>query len=617
MTFPIKQKAYSVEEIRKTFNKAYAPWTEEEDEVLKSAYAQFIETKVATGQTDEIFVKEYARRLGRKPGGIKSRIAKLLNGTVPRYRKQNKVAAKSNSGVVSAMPKKIDLNPEFQKSINLIEGTSKNVFITGRAGTGKSTLLTYFRNQTKKRAVVLAPTGVAALNVRGQTIHSFFRFKPSITLQGVKKIHKRNDPKNIYQKLDTIVIDEVSMVRSDLLDCVDKFLRLNRSSDIPFGGVQMIFIGDLYQLPPVVTGSEREIFRTHYSSQYFFDAKVFEELDLEFIELEKVYRQKDDAFIGLLNAVRNNSATEKHLSEINKRYNPNFVADPESFTIYLTTTNDLADAINNQQLSLLKQKQFTYHGRITGSFEKNSLPTDVELSVKAGAQIMMLNNDASGRWVNGTIGKIVDIEKDEDSEDILLVQMNDGQVREVAPFTWELFHFSFDEKKNSLISETVGTFTQYPLRLAWAVTIHKSQGKTFDNVIIDIGRGTFVHGQLYVALSRCTSFEGIVLKQPVAKKHIFMDWRVVKFVTRFQYQKSEDKLPLEKKIKILEDAVKNNHELSITYLKSSDEKSKRIIKPFRVGKMEYLGREFLGVEAFDDKRQEERVFRVDRILEMS
>jgi len=612
VTFSIKQKAYCVEEIRKIFNKAYAPWTKEEDDLLKSDYGKFLEIKQKTGQTDEIFVKEYAQKLGRKPGGIKSRIAKLLDGAILEYRKPSKTVVKSN-GIVSLPLQKIDFNPEFQKAITIIKNIDKNVFITGRAGTGKSTLLTYFRTHTKKKVVVLAPTGVAALNVRGQTIHSFFRFKPSITLQGVKRLYKKGDPKNLYQKIDTIVIDEISMVRSDLLDCVDKFLRLNRGLDIPFGGVQMIFIGDLYQLPPVVTGSEREIFRTHYLSQYFFDAKVFENLNLEFIELERVYRQKDDAFIGLLNAVRNNSVTEEHLLEINKRYNPSFVVNPESFAIYLTTTNDLANTINNQQLSLLKQKQFTYQGRITGSFEKNSLPTDTQLSVKVGAQVMMLNNDNQGRWVNGTIGKIVDIEKD---EDVILVQMNDGQVREVTPFTWELFHFSFDEKKNSLVPETVGTFTQYPLRLAWAVTIHKSQGKTFDNVIIDIGRGTFVHGQLYVALSRCTSFEGIVLKQPVAKKHIFMDWRVVKFVTRFQYQKSEDLLPLEEKIKILEEAIKNQQEVEITYLKASDEKSKRIIKPFKIGQMEYQGREFLGVEAYDEKRQEERVFRVDRILEM-
>jgi ATP-dependent DNA helicase PIF1 len=513
--------------------------------------------------------------------------------------------------------KKIELNAEFKKALSLMEESNKNVFITGRAGTGKSTLLTYFRSTTKKKAVVLAPTGVAALNIRGQTIHSFFRFKPDITLQKVKKLDKKWKSDKLYKKIETLVIDEISMVRSDILDCVDKFLRLNRENKQPFGGVQMIFIGDLYQLPPVVTGTEREIFKTLYESQYFFDAKVFSELQIEFIELEKVYRQKDDKFIALLNAIRNNTATAEHLAGINKRFDPQYTANPKSFSIHLTTTNALADTINNKQLEQLKGKLFTYSGLITGSFDARSLPTEVELSVKVGAQIMMLNNDSKGRWVNGTIGKIIDIEKDEDEEDRIIVELADGNIEEVLQFTWELFHFSFDEKKNSLASEIVGTFSQYPLRLAWAVTIHKSQGKTFDKVIIDLGRGTFVHGQLYVALSRCTSLEGIVLKQLIEKKHIFMDWRVVKFITRFQYQKSQDALPLEDKISILKDAMENSAAVEIIYLKASDEKSRRIIHPLKVGIMSYLDKEFLGVQALDEKRGEERVFRIDRILEMN
>lgn len=510
----------------------------------------------------------------------------------------------------------LDLNPEFQLAYDLMEKTAQNVFITGRAGTGKSTLLNYFRNHTKKKVVVLAPTGVAALNVRGQTIHSFFKFKPDITLQVIKKPSKKDNPNNLYKKIDTIVIDEISMVRSDLLDCVDKFLRLNRDSDQPFGGAQMIFIGDLYQLPPVVTGQEREIFRTHYQSQYFFDSKVFDFLDLEFIELEKVYRQKDDAFIALLNAVRNNSANEEHLFAINKRYLPDHVSDPLDFVIQLTTTNALADMRNHEELVKLKTKLLKYTGLINGSFEKRSMPTDIELELKVGAQVMMLNNDSQGRWVNGTIGKIVGVESDEDELDMIIVEMSDGSLEEVSPFTWELFEFNFDQKTNSLDSRIVGTFTQYPMRLAWAVTIHKAQGKTFENVIIDLGRGTFVHGQLYVALSRCTTLSGIVLKQQISKKHIFMDWRVVRFVTQFQYQKSEAALPFKEKIKMLEDAADLEQKVEIVYLKANDEKSKRVIRPIQVGEMEYLGKKFIGVEAYDEKRQDTRVFKVERILKM-
>lgn len=411
-----KQKAYNVSKIRKTFAKAYAPWTPKEDELLEAAYNQFLEIKKATGQTDKIFILQYAQKTGRQPGNIRSRISKLLNGTIPAYKKSNSKINKT-ANVSLLHHQKIDLNPYFQKALSLMENTNQNVFLTGRAGTGKSTLLTYFRTHTKKKVVVLAPTGVAALNVHGQTIHSFFKFKPGITLQNVKRLYKNDDTKNLYNKIDTIVIDEISMVRSDLLDCVDKFLRLNRSNAQPFGGVQMIFIGDLYQLPPVVTGSERDIFKTHYASPYFFDAKIFSELQIEFIELEKIYRQKDDAFIELLNSVRNNSATEEHLLRINQQYNPEFLPNPKSFTIYLTTTNEVADEINRNQLALLPQKLHTYDGIITGVFEKNSLPAEMTLSIKIGSQIMMLNNDSQSRWVNGTIGKIVGVEKYEDEDE--------------------------------------------------------------------------------------------------------------------------------------------------------------------------------------------------------
>lgn len=511
---------------------------------------------------------------------------------------------------------KLDLNPIFEKALTLLNQTDHNVFITGRAGTGKSTLLSYFRDNTRKNIVVLAPTGVAALNVQGQTIHSFFKFKPDITLQRVKPLYKKNDSNNIYTKIDLIVIDEISMVRSDLLDCIDKSLRLNRRSRKPFGGVQMVFIGDLYQLPPVVSNREREIFQTHYASPYFFDAEVMQELPLEFIELEKVYRQKDDAFIALLNAVRNNSATIEHLDAINTRYDPMFVPNPKQFSLHLTTTNALADEINAEHLARLNTPEFVYNSHSTGSFDSRALPTDMALSVKIGAQVMMLNNDSAGRWVNGSIGKIIDIVMDEDFGEILVVKLADGEVVDVMRHTWELFEFAYNAKEKQLESETVGTFTQYPLRLAWAVTIHKSQGKTFDQVIIDIGRGTFVHGQLYVALSRCTSLGGIVLKQKISKRHIFMDWRVVKFVTRFQYDRSEASMPLVDKVRLLESAAEEQSALEIVYLKANDEKSQRVIRPYGVGEMEFKGRRFLGVSAFDKKSGQDRVFRVDRILEM-
>lgn len=511
---------------------------------------------------------------------------------------------------------KIDFNPQFQKALHLIEESGKNIFITGRAGTGKSTLLNHFRGNTKKKVVVLAPTGVAAINVKGQTIHSFFGFRPNITPQGIRKKYRQKDEKNIYAKLQTIVIDEISMVRADLLDCVDKFLRLNGpDKSLPFGGIQMIFIGDLYQLPPVVTGQEKDLFRNYYKSPYFFSAHVFENLNMEMIELEKIYRQKDDKFIHLLNAVRNNSATEGDLAWLNKRYNPSFEPKRNDFYICLTSTNDLADQINSERLGQLPGRTYTFHGLIEGEFGKEYLPTASHLELKIGAQIMMLNNDQLGRWINGTIGEITGIREDEPGgEEIIIAALENGQNVEIRPYTWEIYRFFL--KGDQLDSEMVGSFTQYPLRLAFAVTIHKSQGKTFQKVIIDIGRGTFAHGQMYVALSRCTTFEGMILKKPIRKHHIRMDYEVMKFITRYQYRLAEMEISREDKIKLIQGAIDKKSELHITYLKAKDEKSRRTVKPLRMEKMEYSGHPFLGIEAYCLTRKENRIFNVDRILEM-
>jgi ATP-dependent exoDNAse (exonuclease V) alpha subunit len=508
----------------------------------------------------------------------------------------------------------IDFNPQFQRALDFMEKTHRNVFITGRAGTGKSTLLTYFCEQTDKKAVVLAPTGVAAVNVRGQTIHSFFGFKPDVTLRAIRK-KIRDGKKNIYRKLETIVIDEISMVRADLLDCMDKFLRLNGPDEkLPFGGVQMIFIGDLYQLPPVVTGHEREIFREHYATPYFFSARVFQGLEWEFVELEKIYRQKDDEFIRLLNAIRNRTVTDHDLVQLNQRFAPSFVAPPDDFYIYLTTTNEMADRLNDEELAKLPGRTRTVYGIVEGDFGEQYLPTALELKLKKGAQIMLLNNDSSGRWVNGTVGKMVGINKDEEGQDIIIARLDNGKKVEIEPHTWEIFHFYL--KNGELTSKSVGSFTQFPVRLAFAVTIHKSQGKTFERAIIDVGRGTFAHGQMYVALSRCTTLDGIVLMKPLQKRHILMDWQVVKFLTNCQYDRAERQLPREKKIQILEKAVIKKQTLEIVYLKAKDEKSRRLIRPLVVGDMEYKGYSFLGLEALCMTRREKRIFNVDKILEI-
>ncbi|MBN1189855.1 MAG: AAA family ATPase [Dehalococcoidales bacterium] len=508
----------------------------------------------------------------------------------------------------------IDINEQFKQALDLLENTHKCVFITGRAGTGKSTLLSYFRLITSKKVAVLAPTGVAALNVKGQTVHSFFRFKPGVTLKLVKKLRSGDGGKLIYRKLDAIVIDEISMVRADLLDCVDKFLRLNGPDpEKPFGGIQMIFIGDLYQLPPVITTREREGFASLYKTPYFYSARVFDVLEMEFLELEKIYRQHDPDFINLLNSIRNRSIDEEGLARLNSRYKPGFEPSTGDHYVYLTTTNEMASTVNNFQLNQLDSPLYILKGVIEGDFGKEYLPTAVDLQVKTGAQIMLLNNDADGRWVNGTIGEIDEICPDEDGNQIIVATLPDG-IAEITPFTWEIYRFTVDGE--ALQSEVIGTFTQYPLILAWAITIHKSQGKTFDKVVIDIGSGTFAHGQMYVALSRCTTFNGIILKRRILKNHIRTDYKVVDFLTSFQYQKAELNCSTEEKMDTIRKAIRDNVPLDIVYLKPSDEKTRRTILPRCIGEMEYGGKSYLGLRAFCLNRNDERTFRVDRILEI-
>lgn len=517
----------------------------------------------------------------------------------------------------TAKPAVIDFNPEFQRALALMEDTGKNVLITGRAGTGKSTLLSYFREHTQKKTVILAPTGVAAVNVAGQTIHSFFHFKPNVTPASIRRKKKtERDKPTVYEKLTTIVIDEISMVRADLLDCIDKFLRLNGPEQKkPFGGVQMIFIGDLYQLPPVVTPAEREIFRSHYASPYFFSARVFNELDLEFVELEKVYRQKDGEFVRLLNAVRNRTVTDGDLALFNARCRPDFEPPAGSFYLSLTGTNDLADSVNEKRLAELPGRIWRSRGAIEGDFGKEYLPTAVDLQLKKGAQIMLLNNDSCGQWINGTIAKVRKFEKDEAGNDVIVADLDTGDRARIVPYTWKIYRFFL--KNDELRSEEVGAFTQYPVRLAFAVTIHKSQGKTFENVLIDVGKGTFAHGQMYVALSRCTTLEGIVLKQPLQRSHILMDWQVVKFLTGLQYARAAVNLSRENKLAILADAIEHKRNLEIVYLKAKDEKSHRTVLPISVSDMEYKGHTFLGLAAFCLIRRERRTFNVDRILEIA
>ncbi len=422
--------------------------------------------------------------------------------------------------------KTLELSKDFQYALDVFEKTDKSLFVTGRAGTGKSTLLQLFRNTTRKKTIVLAPTGVAALNVKGQTIHSFFGF-PAKPLNK-SDIRKRKNHK-LYKNIEVLIIDEISMVRADLLDNIDYFLRVNRGNMIdPFGGVQVIFFGDLFQLPPIVsTEVERNLFQTIYESPYFFSAQVFEEgFEMEKLELRKTYRQESRHFIRLLDAVRVNQMDFEDLEDLNERHEPEFRSD--DFYITLSTRNAIVDQINERELNQLTTEEFSFLASITGSFNPKLFPTEAALKLKKGAQVMFVKNDPRRRFVNGTIGKIAEI-----GYGSILVDIADNQGKrslEVEKLEWEIQRYQVNKEDQTKIeAEVIGTFKQYPLRLAWAITIHKSQGKTFDKVIIDLGRGAFEHGQTYVALSRCRTLEGIVLKQKIRMRDILVDDRVVQY----------------------------------------------------------------------------------------
>jgi energy-coupling factor transporter ATP-binding protein EcfA2 len=420
----------------------------------------------------------------------------------------------------------LDLNDDFRLVLDLVERQGQSVFITGKAGTGKSTLLHYLRGTTTKSTAVLAPTGVAALNVGGQTIHSFFHFPP--TLIDPNSIRRRNNTK-LYESLQLLIIDEVSMVRADVMDGIDRALRIQRNNmSTPFGGVQVVLCGDLFQLPPIVRDGEmKSFFDEEYGGPYFFFAKVFRELQPSSVELTTIYRQRDDNFIHVLNKIREHDLDAELFTLLNRRVLRGDEGQLASDFITLSATNEAAFRKNSSRLLRLNSKAFTYPADITGTFEPSTYPTEATLELKRGAQVMLLKNDHEKRWVNGTIGHIHSLDNKK-----VKVTVN-GATYTIEPETWENIHYRFNRETNHLEEEVIGSFTQYPLRLAWAITIHKSQGQTFDQVLIDLGRGAFAHGQTYVALSRCTSLAGILFNRPVTPRDILFDERVYGYTQVF------------------------------------------------------------------------------------
>jgi ATP-dependent DNA helicase PIF1 len=418
-------------------------------------------------------------------------------------------------------PTHLTLTPDFERALHAIEYSHDSYFITGRAGTGKSTLLHLFRQKTRKNVAVLAPTGLAAINIGGQTIHSFFLFPPKLlTPDQIRKNHRQA---KVIQNLDCLIIDEISMVRADVMQGIDQSLRMHRQSSEPFGGVQMIFFGDVFQLPPVVSSDVRSYFDQHFGGSYFFHAPAYQEINPKRIELQHVFRQSDDHFLRLLNALRDQSFTPQDLQAINQRVQPAPTNTIQNPVITLTSRTQTAETINLEHLATLKAKEYAFDAAVEGQFTAETVPADAHLRLKKGAQVMLLNNDSGKRWVNGTLATIAHLDDDE-----IWVKV-DGETYPLQPTTWEKFAYSFDNEAGKITENVQGSFTQYPLKLAWAMTIHKAQGKTFDHVVIDLGYGAFAHGQTYVALSRCRTLEGITLRQPIRARDIMLDPQIVSF----------------------------------------------------------------------------------------
>ena len=439
-------------------------------------------------------------------------------------------------------PSQIDLeNEEMQKALQIIQFTRRSLFLTGKAGTGKSTFMRHIAATIKKKHIILAPTGIAAINAGGSTLHSFFKlpFHPLLpndkrySTRNIRDTLKYNGEKNkLLREVELIIIDEISMVRADIIDFIDKVLRIyNRNMREPFGGKQLLLVGDIYQLEPVIKEEERQLLRPFYPSNFFFDAQVFREMQLIAVELKKVYRQRDAQFIALLDHIRTSHVSDSDLRLLNAQVNAEIGTEAGRLSITLSGRRDTVDYINEKQLNTLPDQPTIFYGHIEGEFPESSLPTPMELEVKTGAQVLFIKNDKERRWVNGTLGTIIGFGDEEDG--IIYVRTEDGRDFDVQREIWSNVRYTFNEKEQKIEEEEIGSYQQFPLRLAWAITVHKSQGLTFNNVKIDFTGGVFAGGQTYVALSRCTSLQGISLQEPIRRENIFVRTEVTNFARNY------------------------------------------------------------------------------------